>query len=90
MSGFLSFHRLAAARGDGLHPKLRELLEQREAIAASQDVVEIERFRDGSFTQAGSAPAPKAPGFLPGNVVGFTAAQHTPAAARKKSSASRS
>lgn len=88
MSGFLSFHRLAAARGDGLHPKLRELLEQREAIAASQDVVEIDRFREGSFTQAGSAPAPKAPEFLPGNVVVFAAAQRAPAVARKKSSAS--
>ena len=88
MSGFLSFHRLAAARGDGLHPKLRELLEQREAIAASQDVVEIDRFREGSFTQAGSAPAPKAPEFLPGNVVAFAAAQRAPAVARKKSSAS--
>lgn len=88
MSGFLSFHRLAAARGDGLHPKLRELLQQREVIAASRDVVEIDRFREGLFTQAGPAPAPKAPGFLPGNVVGFAPARHAPAVARNKSSAS--
>ena len=33
MTGLLKFHRIAAARGDGLHPRLVALLEQREAVA---------------------------------------------------------
>jgi hypothetical protein len=33
MSLFLSLHAIAAERGDGLHPKLRALLERRAAQA---------------------------------------------------------
>lgn len=87
MSGILNFHRLAAARGDGLHPKLLELLERREALTGSNpDVVEIDAFREGAFTQAGPGPTPKTPDFLPGNVVGFKPKADVASAARRKTS----
>jgi len=86
MSAFIAFHRLAAARGDGLHPKLLELMERRAVlIEANPQVVEIGADRDG-FVQAGPSPAPKMPDFLPGNVVSFAPKAQAAAAGRKKSS----
>ena len=85
MSGLTAFHRLAAARGDGLDPRLLELLERRAAlIEANPQVVEITAA--GGFVQAGPCPQPKMPEFLPGNVVGF-APKAAAAQARRKSSA---
>ncbi len=89
MTGLLEFHRLAAARGDGLHPKLRELFEQRAALAGGDPrLVDLAAMRDTGFTQAGAAPAPRSGGFMPGNVVEFKPAVATKAkAVRKNSSA---
>ncbi len=72
MSGFLSFHRLAAERGDGLHPKLVELLEARALLAAGDPVVvDISSERGDDLLQAGPFPARTLPDFLPGNVIRF-------------------
>lgn len=87
MSGFLNFHRLAAARGDGLHPRLLDLLEQRAlTIEGAPNVVEIDTVREGAFRQAGPGPASRKPGFLPGNVIDFAPRQAVATLARKKTS----
>lgn len=88
MSGLLNLHHIAAARGDGLHPKLLELLQQRAVIEApDSSVVELCRLQDGGFIQAGPSPQPAVPDFLPGNVVGFKPAPTAAAVSRKTSSA---
>ena len=87
MSGFLDFHKLAAARGDGLHPRLLELLEQRAlTFEGVPDVVELHTVREGAFTQAGPGPSPVRPEFLPGNVIDFTPRQQAAVVAQKKTS----
>jgi hypothetical protein len=87
MSGFLDFHKLAAARGDGLHPRLLELLEQRAlAFEGDPDVVELHTVREGAFTQAGPGPSTARPAFLPGNVIDFIPRRQAAAAAHKKTS----
>jgi len=87
MSGFLSFHKLAAARGDGLHPRLLELIEQRAlTVEGDPNVVELHTVREGAFTQAGRGPTPARPAFLPGNVIDFTPRRQAAAVARKKTS----
>jgi hypothetical protein len=48
MTAFLNFHAFAAARGEGLHPKLRLLFER----AATSPVPEVATRRDG-FLQSG-------------------------------------
>ena len=66
MSNMIALHRLAASRGDGLHPKLLELLAHREAlIEGNPGIVEI------NATQSGPNPTSAVPDFLPGNVVDF-------------------
>ena len=88
MSGLLTLHLLAAPRGDGLHPKLLDLLRQRAAIEAPDGaVVELCRMRESGLVQAGPSPRPALPGFLPGNVVGFRPAPEAAAASGKTSSA---
>jgi len=87
MTGLLAFHALAEARGDGLHPKLRQLLEQREAFAGGDPrLVDLATIRETGFLQAGAAPAPRAVGFLPGNVIEFRPAAAEATALRKTSS----
>lgn len=87
MTGLLAFHAVAAARGDGLHPKLRQLFEQRAALAGGDPrLVDLATLRDSDFMQAGAAPAPRAPEFLPGNVIEFKPAAAEVATARKTSS----
>jgi hypothetical protein len=51
MTAFLNFHAFAAARGEGLHPKLRLLFER----AATSPVSEVATRRDG-FLQSGPDP----------------------------------
>jgi hypothetical protein len=51
MTAFLNFHAFAAARGEGLHPKLRLLFER----AATSPVPEVATRRDG-FLQSGPDP----------------------------------
>jgi hypothetical protein len=52
MTAFLNFHAFAAARGDGLHPKLR-LLFERTATSPDSDVA----VRHDGFLQSGPDPA---------------------------------
>lgn len=86
MSSLIAFHRLAAARADGLDPRILDLLERRATlIEANPRVVEIAAA--GGFVQAGPCPQPKMPEFLPGNVVGFVP-KNLAAQATRKSSAS--
>lgn len=68
MSMLPPLHQLAAARGDGLHPKLLALFEERAAVAA---LVDIADGRGDRAVQAGPNPARSLPQFLPGNVMRF-------------------
>ena len=52
MAAFLNFHAFAAARGEGLHPKLR-LLFERTATSPDPDVV----IRHDGLLQSGPVPA---------------------------------
>jgi hypothetical protein len=52
MTAFLNFHAFAAARGEGLHPKLR-LLFERAARSPDSDVA----IRRDGFLQSGPDPA---------------------------------
>ncbi|MDB5584454.1 MAG: hypothetical protein JWR80_9630 [Bradyrhizobium sp.] len=52
MTAFLNFHAFAAARGEGLHPKLRLLFERAAASPASDIAV-----RTNGFLQSGPDPA---------------------------------
>jgi hypothetical protein len=52
MTAFLNFHALAAARGEGLHPKLR-LLFERAAASPASDVAT----RTSGLLQSGPDPA---------------------------------
>jgi hypothetical protein len=52
MTAFLNFHVFAAARGEGLHPKLR-LLFQRAAMSPASEVA----MRHDGFVQSGPDPA---------------------------------
>jgi hypothetical protein len=52
MTAFLNFHAFAAARGEGLHPKLRLLFERAAASPASDVAI-----RPGGLMQSGPDPA---------------------------------
>ena len=52
MTAFLNFHALAAARGEGLDPKLRLLFERAATSPASEVAV-----RHDGFLQSGPDPA---------------------------------
>lgn len=88
MSGLLNFHRIAAERGDGLHPLLLSLLEQRRAIAGGDPkVTELVGHRVDSMIQAGPGPQTGMPDFRPGNVVDFSQQAAQAATGRKVSNA---
>jgi hypothetical protein len=55
MTSFLNLHAFAAARGEGLHPKLR-LLFERAATSPASDVV----IRRDGFLQSGPNPTSEA------------------------------
>lgn len=56
MDGLMALDNLIAGRGgDGLHPRLRALLEERRRIEADPGVVALDRHRDGP-RQAGPHP----------------------------------
>ena len=84
MSDLLKFHELAAARGDGLLPQLRQLLETRARAAADPHLVDLSA-QAGRPAQAGPNPGRAVPHFLPGNVVPMEAYARQAVAARKKS-----
>jgi hypothetical protein len=52
MTTFLNFHAFAAARGEGLHPKLRALFERAATSAVPDPVV-----RQDGLLQSGPDPA---------------------------------
>jgi hypothetical protein len=52
MTAFLNFHAFAAARGEGLHPKLRLLFERAAASPASDVAI-----RTNGLLQSGPDPA---------------------------------
>lgn len=68
MSGFLAFHRVAAARGDGLRPELLRLLEERAVAQAQTGIVELHPGIAGGFSSIAPCAGPCEPAFLPGNV----------------------
>ena len=79
----LRLHELAAAFGDGLHPDLARLFEERARIAAEAQVVRL--CDHGAPEQAGPSPAGRVGLFVPGNVlrvVGRAVAEQ-PSAARQ-------
>jgi hypothetical protein len=72
MNGWLALDRLAAERGDGLNPALRDLLDARAAIGGSSvNVVDIAPMRGDTLGQSGPVPAGKVVGPLPKNVIRF-------------------
>lgn len=75
----LRLHELASAFGDGLHPDLVRLFEERARIEADPQVVRLADH--GAPEQAGPSPAARAGLFVPGNVlrvVGRAAAEKPP------------
>ena len=87
MSGLLAFHQLAALRGDGLHPRLREFFELRATLERPQSgVIDFGAFRPDLPVQAGPNPGPREPGFRPGNVVAFDPPQAAASAASPRKS----
>ena len=76
----LRLHELATAFGDGLHPDLLRLFEERARIEADPQVVRLGGH--GVPEQAGPVPAGRPGLFVPGNVlriVGREAAKDLPA-----------
>ena len=70
----LPLHMLAAGRGDGLHPRLLELLELRARSAAAPTIAALALHRGDPHMQAGPHPAGDADQLeLPDNVVRFAA-----------------
>ena len=65
----LPLHLLAVGRGDGLHPKLLELLEAHAARAVQPHVEELALHRGDTHMQSGPHPARPAHAPLPENVV---------------------
>lgn len=47
---------ISAARGDGLRPELRELIDRMAAASLSDKVTELAHYRDAGFRQAGPNP----------------------------------
>lgn len=67
---WLNLHRIAAARGDGLDPRLLGLLEGRAAIGSAHPaLVDLADYRDGLPVQAGPSPMPAVPVALADNIV---------------------
>lgn len=81
MDSLLALSDIAAARGDGLHPLLRALIERRAGV------IELDRARDGCFTIAGPGPRTELPATLPENVVRFDAGAAAAQRAVRRSSA---
>ncbi|WP_442583438.1 hypothetical protein ACSBOB_16385 [Mesorhizobium sp. ASY16-5R] len=70
----LPLHRLAAHRGDGLDPKMLDLLARREQLAAAgPNVEELARHRAATHMQAGPNPAAPASADLPEGAIRFPA-----------------
>lgn len=68
----LALHELIAGTGDGLHPDLLRLLEERARVE-SDPAVTLLPGRAGRPVQAGPSPSGGAGLFVPGNVRGLPA-----------------
>jgi hypothetical protein len=79
---------LAAGRGDGLHPRLLELLELRARSAAEPSIEELALHRGDPHMQSGPHPAWDAKPQLPDNVVRFAARPVQPRLSRRPKAAS--
>lgn len=66
----LGLHAIASARGDGLHPQLRGLMERRQAQENDARIADLAGLR-GEVLQAGPNPTPAPGAFRPGNVIDF-------------------
>lgn len=64
----LRLHELIASTGDGLHPDLVRLFEERAAIETNPRIVDLGE-RRAAPVQAGPSPATKPGLFVPGNVL---------------------
>ena len=76
----LRLHELASALGDGLHPDLARLFEERARVETDPQVVRL--CDHGVPEQAGPSPVGRAGLFVPGNVlrvIGRAAAEQPPA-----------
>ncbi|QDZ02567.1 hypothetical protein FQ775_20535 [Nitratireductor mangrovi] len=89
MIGMMALDRLAADRtGEGLHPRLRELLAERlEAQRAG--VIDMAAFAGDHAVQAGPNPLGTCPGELPEGVVAFKGPSSVPAPQSSRSRATR-
>lgn len=65
----LRLHELATAFGDGLHPDLLRVFEERSRIDIDPQVVALSRRIVGMPQQAGPSPAGRPGLFVPGNVL---------------------
>jgi hypothetical protein len=73
MFGLLSFHAIAAARGDGMRPELLELLSRQSRLHASDTkIAYLEHHRATGFTQAGPNPVAACEVNSTDNVVTFS------------------
>lgn len=88
MADLLLLHRLAASRGDGLHPRLLALFEERARQAADPRLACLAAARQDDLAQAGPCPRPPLPDDLPANVVRFPPAAVVRPARRKRLPAS--
>lgn len=64
----LRLHELIASTGDGLHPDLVRLFEERAAIESNPRIVDLGERRAAPL-QAGPSPAARPGLFVPGNVL---------------------
>lgn len=79
----LRLHELASAFGDGLHPDLLRVFEERARIEGDPQVVPLGRHAAGMAEQAGPSPSGRPGLCVPGNVLRVVPADSAqPAAAR--------
>lgn len=56
MSGMISLHQIAAARGDGLRREILDLLLARQSEASQPNVADLAAWRSNGWVQAGPNP----------------------------------
>lgn len=79
----LRLHELATAFGDGLHPDLLRVFEERSRVDTDPQVVTLSSRVVGMAEQAGPSPSGRAGLFVPGNVLRVVPAEAAqPVAAR--------
>jgi hypothetical protein len=74
----LRLHELATALGDGLHPDLLRVFEERARVDTDPQVVTLKSRVPGMSEQAGPSPSGRAGLFVPGNVLRVVAPAAAP------------